>query len=536
MLGQRAGVLVQSWQCNEGSKVSIEARHHAWDSSEERRSRRRMGSMNTYLSTAWFVAQCLLAYGALILCLVLFSQLLQFFVWFFVFKIVERVVVKLVSGEQYVSAMDAVWLPHQQDLYIINSVFCFSNEGDVAQAVNNFRRAIFQRMVDARKANGKLVYPKVRCYFRPGWFQYFQREDSNFKIENHVFKWEGEVPRSKDELTTVISKLSTEPFPEERSPWCFVCIPTNFGNNDIFLLYRISHALADGVSIVKFVSHLFPDKLVTPKETRNISSIGRKLSLAKAIFIGPLLILKWFFARADQSILHGPELSGVKKFAWNEPFELQLVKDIKSATGTTVNDVLMCCLTVAFKKYLQRKGIKNPDDFTTCVAIDIRGPSSSEEFPWGNQFAFVFPKMPIATDGILKQLLETQARMKEVKQSSGALAVASTVRLTENFCPRFLSTKISSFLTRKETCIASNVPGPQNAFTVRGSLLKYAIFFPPHKENMGVGLSIFTYAGQVIIGVQGDVSVLPDPETVVEEFGNALSEMAKCVPHSNGSC
>lgn len=158
-----------------------------------------MGSIYTYLSTAWFVAQCLLAYAALILCLVLFSPLLQFFLWFFVFKIVERVIVKLVSGEQYVSPMDAAWLPHQQNLHIINSVFCFSSEGGVAQEVNNLRQAIFQRMVDARKPNGKLVYPKVRCYFRPGWFQYFQREDSNFKIENHVFKWEGEVPRSKDE-------------------------------------------------------------------------------------------------------------------------------------------------------------------------------------------------------------------------------------------------------------------------------------------------------------------------------------------------
>ena len=494
-----------------------------------------MDATYAYLTTAGFVAQCLLAYGALFVCVVLFSPILQFLVWFFVFKIAERVIVKLVTGEQYMNALDSVWLPHLQNQHIINSVFCFSSGGDVAQEVNNFRQAVFQRMVDARKANGKLVCPKVRCYFRPGWFQYFLREDSNFKIENHVFKWEGQVPRSKDELTTIISKLSTEPFPEGRSPWCFVCIPTNFGNNDMFLLYRISHALADGVSIAKSVAYLLPDKAPPQKEPRNISSTDRKLFVAKAILTGPLFPLKWLFARADQSILHGPELSGVKTFAWNEPFELQLVKDIKSATGTTVNDVLMCCLTMAFKKYFQRKGIKNPDDLTTCVAVDIRAPSSSQELPWDNQFAFVFPKMPVATDGSRKQLLETQARMNEVKRSSGALVMAGILCFAEDFCPRFLAAKITSFLARKESCIASNVPGPQTALTVKGSLLKYATFFPPHKENLGVSLSLFTYAGQVIIGVQGDVSVLPDPEIVVEEFGNAVNEMAKYVPCSYGS-
>lgn len=50
---------------------------------------------------------------------------------------------------------------------------------------------------------------------------------------------------------------------------------------------------------------------------------------------------------------------------------------------------------------------------------------------------------------------------------------------------------------------------------------------------MGVGLSVFTYAGQVVIGVQGDVAVLPDPGIVVEEFGNAVNELANSVLRNN---
>ena len=110
-------------------------------------------------------------------------------------------------------------------------------------------------------------------------------------------------------------------------------------------------------------------------------------------------------------ILHGAQLSGVKKVAWQEAIDLQLIKDIKSATGTTVNDVLTSCVSLALRRYFQRRGVENPDDFTAAVAVDVRSRSSSKEVTFENLFAFVFPKLPVATDGIVKQLCETKARM-----------------------------------------------------------------------------------------------------------------------------
>ena len=274
-----------------------------------------MSSLSVALSSAWLIAQCLLTYEALIVSLVLLAPLLQVFVWFYVFKILERVIIKKLLGDQHLNPLDSVWLPQGNNLLYITSVLSFESEGSFDELVNKFRQAILERMVEARKANGKLLYPRFRCYIRPGLFQYFFREDRSFDIENHVLKWEGEVPRSKDELAGIVSKLSNEPLPDGRSLWRFVCIPTSFGNNDFILLFRISHALADGISFMKFLTYQFPDKVVPQKETRTFSSTRKALPVAKAVLMGPFSVIKKCLATADQSLLHGPDLSGVT-FSW----------------------------------------------------------------------------------------------------------------------------------------------------------------------------------------------------------------------------
>ena len=482
-------------------------------------------------STVWFFAQCLLFFGFFLFALV---PLTPFIVALNILRAIERVFAKMISDEMPLTDMDALCVPcTAENPVIINALYCFENKGSIERGVGNFRQAILERMVNAKKANGKLLYPRVRCYLRPGWLQGFLRKDQSFNIENHVFKWKGEIPRSKDELAAIVSKMSNEPFPEGRAPWYYCCIPTNFSDNDIVIMFRIKHYLADGMSISKFITCDLPDKKMLPPAPLKFSFIGRLFRQAKALLLAPRFFLKLFFSSADQSILHGAQLSGVKKVAWHEAVDLQLIKDIKSATGTTVNDVLTSCLSLALRRYFQRKGVENPDDFTAAVAVDVRSRSSSKEVTFENLFTFVFPKLAVATDGVVKQLCETKARMDEIKFSGIAWASDIAHLTSQKFLPVYCNFKINSFCLSKASCLLSNVPGPQHMLTVKGSRMKYATFWPPNISNIGVSISICSYAGQVIVGVQSDASVLSDPEEIIDEFGNAVKEMATCILQTN---
>lgn len=490
----------------------------------------RLEMIFSLLSRAWFLVECLLAYGVL---LALSAPLLPVIVVYYFLKTVERVIVKMTTGGVSLTGLDALWKQSSdENRLVINGLVCAENNRSFDEGLENLRQAILERMVDAKKDNGELLYPRAKCYIHPGYFQYFFQKDKSFRIENHVFKWEGEVPCSKDELAAIVSKLSNEPFPEGRSPWYFCCVPTNFGDNDLATVFRMSHCIADGVAIARFLINKLPDQTTSEKEPPKFSSNGRSHLLAKALLITPRYLLKLILAFADRSLLHGAKISGVKKVTWQGAFELQLIKKIKTATGTTVNDVLMSCLSLALRRYFQKKGVANPDDFTASVPVDVRSSASRNKLAFENKFSLVFLKLAVATEGVIKQLYETKARMDECKVSGEPLGSAAVMFLSNELCPEFLIRKINTFLAQKASCVLSNVPGPQHMLTVSGCPVKYLIFWPPQRDNIGLGLSLFTYAGQVIVGVQSDVALLSDPEIITEEFANAVNEMAQCVLHT----
>ena len=484
-----------------------------------------------HVQSVWFVVKCLLCYAVV---LSLLAPFLPFIAMFYILKTTERVAVKITSNRIRLTAMDSLWQQlTEENRLVINSVLCIENQNGADEGTKIFRETILERMVNAINDKGELLYPRTRCYIVPGLFQYFFQEDQSFKIENHVFKWEGDVPRSKDELAAIISKLSNVSLPEGRSPWYFCCIPTNFDDNDLAVLFKMHHTVADGISLVRFLTQKLTDTTNIPPLTSqskkiNESPTSRRLLLAKAALITPRYLFKLMLSFADRSILHGPNLSGVKKVAWHEAFELKLIKDIKTATGTTVNDVLMSCLSLALRRYFQRKGVENPVDLAASVPVDVRSATTLAESSLENKFSLVFPKLAVATDGALKQLYETKARMDDTKESGEPLASAAIIFLAQELLPEFLTSKFNRFVANKASCVVSNVPGPQQPFTIKGQRIKYSVFWPPQKDSVGVGVSIYSYAEQVIIGVQGDVSVLSDPELIVEEFGNALKELASC--------
>ena len=498
------------------------------------RGQNRRGTILSLLWSSWFVLECLLYYIGVIFVVVI--PLVPVLAVFFLLKMVERVLVKLIRGENALSGQDAAWQQtRDENRLAINAVVYSERKSSFDDAVNDFRQLILERMVNAKKPTGELLYPRIRCCIRPGLFQYFFQEDKSFRMENHVFKWEGEVPSSKEELASIVSKLSNEAFPKGVSPWYFCCVPINYGDQGFAAVFRMSHSLADGVALTKFLVNQLPDKSTPQKEPVKFTASKSKAHLlAKAAFILPCFFIKLLLSFADRSILHGPKISGAKKVAWHEGFELELVKQIKTATGTTVNDVLMSCLSRAIRRYFQKRGVENPPDFTASVPVDIRlSAASKKDLRFQNKFSLVFLKLAAATEDVLEQLYETKARMDECKSSGEYLAMAAMIILTNELTPECVVGNISDFIAQKASCVLSNVPGPQNFLTVNGQRIKYMAFWPPQRHNIAVGFSIYTYAGQVLVGVQSDASLLPDPEIIIEEFGTAVKDMADRVLHSN---
>ena len=53
---------------------------------------------------------------------------------------------------------------------------------------------------------------------------------------------------------------------------------------------------------------------------------------------------------------------------------------------------------------------------------------------------------------------------------------------------------------------------------IRGSRIKNIMFWVPQSAHLGLGISIFSYAGEVRLGVAVDAGLAPDPDTIVQHF------------------
>jgi len=66
--------------------------------------------------------------------------------------------------------------------------------------------------------------------------------------------------------------------------------------------------------------------------------------------------------------------------------------------------------------------------------------------------------------------------------------------------------------------VMTNVPGPQQPLYLAGSKLKQMMFWVPQSGNIGMGVSILSFNGEVHFGLITDAALTPDPEAIIARF------------------
>ena len=88
--------------------------------------------------------------------------------------------------------------------------------------------------------------------------------------------------------------------------------------------------------------------------------------------------------------------------------------------------------------------------------------------------------------------------------------------------PRLVESLIMDYFAKRVSFVMTNVPGPERALFVAGRPVEAIMFWVPQSGRVGLGISIFSYAGQLRIGVASDASLVPEPELLVDKFYEEL--------------
>lgn len=456
--------------------------------------------------------------------------------------------------------VDAAWLRMEEptNLMMVTGVWLFDTPMDFERLKVTLQHRLLrfdrfrQRVVPAKTLRGS-----------PSW-----EVDRYFDISAHVHRIALPSPGDQQALQALVSDLMSTPLDFSKPLWQFHLIEQYQGG--CALLARIHHAIADGIALVhvmltmtdreadapwasaapegeqqrqagdglgalfgpaasavnatlratETLLHEGMETLVHPERVLDLAKLGAgsAAALGKLVLMGP-----------DPKTVFKGKLGVAKRAAWSRTIPLEAVKAIGRVAGGTVNDVLLTAVAGALRRYLLQRGESVADlHFRAVVPVNLRPLDSVPEL--GNRFGLVFLALPVGIADARERLVELKQRMEAIKGSQEAI-VAFGILNAIGMAPAEIEDLVLKIFGSKATAVMTNVPGPREQLYFAGEQVRHVMFWVPQSGRLGLGVSILSYAGEVMLGVATDAGLVPDPEVIVAGFAEEFAEMMQLIPH-----
>ena len=205
-----------------------------------------------------------------------------------------------------------------------------------------------------------------------------------------------------------------------------------------------------------------------------------------------------------------------KKVAWGEPLPLEEVKAVGQAFGASINDILLTCVAGAIGEHLRAHG-EDPTgkEIRAMVPVNLR--PLDQAWKLGNRFGLVPLVLPVGVDNPIDRLGAVRARMNELKGGYQPV-MAFALLAVAGLLIKPMQAALLNLFAKKATAVMTNVPGPREPLKFCGRTIKQTMFWVPASGDIGVGVSILSYAGGVQFGLITDDALCPDPDDIIARF------------------
>lgn len=425
---------------------------------------------------------------------------------------------------------DAMWLhaDRPNHLMVIDGIMWTEEPLDW----NRFRTVVQERLVDTYPVFHQRPVEPTRPWDLPAW-----EDDPTFSLTRHLRHARLRRPGGDKQLRDFLQKRVSRPLDRSHPLWEAWLID-GYGEGSV-LFTRLHHAMADGMALAEVMLTLTdpspdghdPDREVATSPRRKQGIVGSTatrlahgamglptvpVTALKAIGVTRKLLLDVL-----PSSLFSGEPGVDKRLTWSAPHPLPDIKAIGSATGSTVNDVLIAALSGALTRYLSTFG-ESVDHLTTMVPVNIRPPGQPLPRELGNRFALVMLHLPTAQMSVLERLDEVHRRMEQIKHSPEVL-ITTAVAEGIGHLHTPIDKPLVDFFAGKAIGVTTNVAGPREPRYLAGVELSGILGWVPGSGGQTLGVSIFSYADTVRIGFKVDAATVPQPEQLIAFFDAELA-------------
>jgi WS/DGAT/MGAT family acyltransferase len=453
------------------------------------------------------------------------------------------------TTSERMAAADAAWLHMDRptNLMVVNSVFWFDRPLDWDAVASAFA----ERLVPAfPHFSQRVVEPPVTVgLVGPRW-----ERVERFSVAPHLKRARLRSPGDDAQLHRYVSRQAALPLDPRRPLWQAHLIDGY--RSGCAMLLRTHHALADGTALIQALLTLvdaptgaahagqLPLAGESDRETW-VEAAGRRAGRLAGTLLGgwgsaltnpsraldgvlgasgtaDVLTRAAFAGSDDPSVLRG-RLSGDKQLTWSASLPLARVREAGRANGATVNDLALTAIAGALRLYLLERG-QDVSQLTAVVPVNLRPLDQPMDPERGNQFGLAFVRLPVAEPDREGRLAAVKARMALVKSTHEAVIVYGALAVMGQ-APTRLEQAWLDLFARRASAVITNIAGPKEPVTLAGVPLAGFVAWVPSTGPIGVGLSVCSYNGRLVLGAAVDRALVSDPDALLQALSGEFEQV-----------
>jgi diacylglycerol O-acyltransferase / wax synthase len=397
--------------------------------------------------------------------------------------------------------------------------------------------------------------------------------DKRFDIAHHVVAEELNLGKGKTQqqaLQERVAELAMQPLVRSHALWQMHLVE-NYelpdGSQGSAMIARIHHCIADGIALIQVTQSIMdggaeppqrkkkeapgaPEDWIAETLIKPFTDVTMKaLDMAGSSAARSLQMMsdpqKGLAGSLDMAKLGGKLLTDLaslalmpddsptslkgkpgnkKQVAWCAPIPLAEVKGVGKALNCSINDVLLSCVAGAIGEYLKRRGddVKGKE-IRAMVPVNLR--PIDQAYKLGNRFGLAPLVLPIGIDNPVERVYEVRKRMNQLKGSYQPLLAFSLLAVAGLLIKPAQDAMLGLF-AKKTTAVMTNVPGPREKHTFLGASIEEIMFWVPQSGDVGMGVSILSYAGGVQFGLITDSGLCPNPQEIIDEFEPEFAKLS----------
>ena len=390
---------------------------------------------------------------------------------------------------------------------------------------------------------------------RPVWV-----DDAHFQILYHIRHTAIPQPGSAEQLRNLAGRVFAQNLDRGKPLWELWMVE-GLEDSHWALISKVHHCMVDGVSGTDLLTVLLDrepqpppvrmprwepeaepsdlqlladtvaDAILDPiNRVRGLPIVARAtfasgLGLANPTNLWNFLSSLGSWAQPTAGSLNGP-IGPHRRWSWASG-TLEQVKEIRTALGGTVNDIVLCAITNGFRDLLVGRGEAVAGKVVrTLVPVSVR--RESEKGKYNNRVSGLFPGLPVGIEDPVERLAAVRKQMEGFKRSGQAVAGDALTQLS-GFAPPMLLSVSARLATHSEQrlvqTVTTNVPGPQFPLYAAGRRMVYAYPYVPIAGHVRIGIAIFSYLGGLNFGVTGDYDSVPDLEVLTRGIEAGIAEL-----------